>query len=181
MFLSWIRRVVLYDVQLKSTLPVESSNEPLSNRAKSQLFHTKAPYGESWSEKVLCGWFCQQAQSMISNQRDRIHGHSERPHVCHEPYQYNQGWETLFNMVMPQFGLKYRFKYVLSTSNTLEKITATIATYQPLDTVWWETNCYFVNGAHFPGINADPKYNFVGIKQSMNKTGSLFAGPSTLF
>ena len=82
---------------------------------------------------------------------------------------------------MPQFGLKYRFKYVLSTSNTLEKITATIATYQPLDTVWWETNYYFVNGAHFPGINADPKYNFVGIKQSMNKTGSLFAGPSTLF
>jgi hypothetical protein len=84
------------------------------------------------------------------------------PDVRHEFYQYNQARETLFNSVMQQFGLKCRFKCVLLTSDILETIAATLATCQAPDPDWWETNCYFVNGARFPGVNADPKYHFCG-------------------
>jgi hypothetical protein len=70
---------------------------------------------------------------------------------------------------MQQFGLKYRFKCVLLTSDILETVATTLTTCHAPEPDWWETNCYFVNGGHFPGVNVDPKYHFCGYQTKYNQ------------
>jgi hypothetical protein len=86
----------------------------------------------------------------------------KNPRVSQEFHAYNKARETLFNSVMQQFGLDYRFKCVLETERTFEDVAATMANSLPPDADWWEHYCFFVNGISFPGVNVDPKYHFCG-------------------
>lgn len=88
----------------------------------------------------------------------------KNPQVSQQFHQYNKARETLFNSVMQQFGLDYRFKCVLETKRTFEDVAAIMANSHPPDTDWWERHCYFVNGTSFPGVNVDPKYYFCGFQ-----------------
>jgi hypothetical protein len=75
------------------------------------------------------------------------------PLIVKDFHEYNKSRETLYNSVMEQFGLEYRFKCVIQTDSTLGNVAETMVNSLPPERDWWEANCLFVNGCGFPGVN----------------------------
>jgi hypothetical protein len=66
---------------------------------------------------------------------------------------FNNTKQALFNDVMERFGLRYRFKSILITSQAAERAHSVVtANGPPPDKDWWEENCIFVDGAGMSGI-----------------------------
>jgi hypothetical protein len=83
--------------------------------------------------------------------------------------RYNDARVRLFNSAMEQLGLDYQFKCVVMTPNMPELIALTMANPRPPPPGWWDDNCYFVNGAMFPGVLSDTRFNFCGYKSKYDR------------
>jgi hypothetical protein len=65
--------------------------------------------------------------------------------------EFNSAKQQLFNETMTNFGLPYRFKWLIITPEHEWDVTKVIACNEPPDTAWWEDNCYAVACSGFPG------------------------------
>lgn len=89
--------------------------------------------------------------------------------VRDELQKYNDTRINLFNHAMQQLGLNYEFKCIVITPTELELVALTMADPCPPPPRWWEENCYFVNGTLFPGVLADPKFDFCGYETKYDR------------
>jgi hypothetical protein len=65
--------------------------------------------------------------------------------------QFNDAKQELFNNIMEQFGLPYRFKWVLIAPYQRLEITAVLdEESSPPTSQWWDVNCVWVSGSGRP-------------------------------
>ena len=62
-----------------------------------------------------------------------------------ELLRFNSRKEALFNDVMEQLGLRYRFKWVFITPERIESVQCVMSEPTPPSKDWWEENCVFVD------------------------------------
>jgi hypothetical protein len=76
----------------------------------------------------------------------------DRPNICDEMQSFNDARQELFNYSMRMLGLPYQFKWVFNTSAVRDGIAEIMMASVPPSSIWWESNCYFVNGFSFPDL-----------------------------
>jgi hypothetical protein len=79
---------------------------------------------------------------------------------------FNDTKEELFNDIMEQFGLPYRFKWVLNAPDERRETVAVLKESSPPTCQWWDDNCLLVNGPgdpdrsiHFEFCNFDTEFH----------------------
>jgi len=91
------------------------------------------------------------------------------PTVRKEFERFNSQREALYNNVMEQFGLSYRFKCFVVSQHDTESIPRVLAKAEPPSSDWWSEHWFYVNGRLVPDGIVDPAFAFCSPRTQYEK------------